>query len=74
MALAESSGLWPQECKMAGKITKMEETEMAANRGSALLIFLTGLGAGIAVTALLAPRSAPRRAGMGRKPNRGSTG
>jgi hypothetical protein len=36
---------------------KVEETEMAGNRGSALLIFFTGLGAGIAVTVLLAPRA-----------------
>ena len=56
---------------MAGKITKMEETEMAGNRGSALLIFLTGLGAGIAVTALLAPRSgAATRRLIGRKVER----
>jgi gas vesicle protein len=72
VALSEASALWPQDCKMAGRITKVEETEMAGNRGSTLLIFLTGLGAGIAVTALLAPRSgAATRRLLGRKVERG---
>lgn len=35
----------------------MEKLEMNCNRGSALLYFLTGLGAGIGLTVLLAPRS-----------------
>ena len=35
----------------------MEKTEMNCHRGSALLGFLTGLGAGIGLTVLLAPRS-----------------
>jgi hypothetical protein len=35
----------------------MENIEMNGNRGSALLSFLTGLGAGIALTALFATRS-----------------
>jgi hypothetical protein len=35
----------------------MENAEMNCHRGSALLGFLTGLGAGIGLTVLLAPRS-----------------
>jgi hypothetical protein len=35
----------------------MENTEMNGNRSSALLSFVAGLGAGIALTALFAPRS-----------------
>ncbi len=57
---------------MGGEITIMEKTEMTGNRGSALLIFFTGLGAGIAVTALLAPRSgAATRRLIGRKVEQG---
>ena len=35
----------------------MENMEMNENRGSTLLSFVAGLGAGIALTALFAPRS-----------------
>jgi gas vesicle protein len=35
----------------------MEEVEMNGNKCSAFLIFITGLGAGMALTVLLAPRS-----------------
>jgi len=46
----------------------MEKPEMNGNRSSALLYFLTGLGAGIALTVLLAPRSgAATRRLIGRK-------
>ena len=50
----------------------MEKAGMTCNRGSALLLFLAGLGAGIAVTALLAPRSgAATRRLIGRKVEEG---
>jgi hypothetical protein len=52
---------------MEGRITNMEKVDMNGYRGSALL-FLTGLGAGIALTVLLAPRSgAATRRLIGRK-------
>lgn len=45
---------------------------MNGNRGSALLFFLTGLGAGIALTASLVPRSgAATRRLIGRKVEEG---
>ena len=46
-----------QDCYMDGWITNMEKIEMNGNRASALPFFLVGLGAGIAATVLLAPRS-----------------
>ena len=50
----------------------MEKCEMHGNRGSAPLFFLTGLGAGIALTCLLAPRSgAATRRLIGRKVEKG---
>ena len=50
----------------------MEKVEMNRNRGSALRFFLTGLGAGVALTALLAPRSgAATRRLIGRKAGEG---
>jgi gas vesicle protein len=57
---------------MDGRITNMEKVEMNGNRGSALLFFLTGLGAGIALTVLLAPRSgAATRRLIGRRVEEG---
>jgi gas vesicle protein len=57
---------------MDGRIANMENVEMNCNRGSALLFFLTGLGAGIGVTVLLAPRSgAATRRLIGRKVEEG---
>jgi gas vesicle protein len=45
---------------------------MNGNRGSAVLFFLSGLGAGIALTVLLAPRSGPAtRRLIGRKVEEG---
>ena len=45
---------------------------MNGNRGSSLLFFLTGLGAGIALTVLFAPRSgAATRRLIGRKAEEG---
>lgn len=53
---------------MDGGITNMEKVEMNGKKGSAVLFFLTGLGAGIALTVLLAPRSgAATRRLIGRK-------
>lgn len=50
----------------------MEKSEMSCNRSSALVTFLTGLGAGIAVAVLLAPRSgAATRRLIGRKAEEG---
>jgi hypothetical protein len=50
----------------------MEKVEMNGNRGCGLLFFLTGLGAGIALTVLLAPRSgAATRRLIGRKVEEG---
>jgi len=50
----------------------MEKVEINGNRGSALLFFLTGLGAGVALTVLLAPRSgAATRRLIGRKVEEG---
>lgn len=50
----------------------MQKVEMNGNRGSALLFFLTGLGGGIALTVLLAPRSgAATRRLIGRKVEEG---
>lgn len=50
----------------------MEKVEMNTSKGSALLFFLTGLGAGIVLTALLAPRSgAATRRLIGRKMEEG---
>jgi gas vesicle protein len=50
----------------------MENTEMNVNRGSALLCFVTGLTAGIALTVLFAPRSGTAtRDLIGRKVNEG---
>jgi gas vesicle protein len=50
----------------------MEKVEMNTSRGSALLFFLTGLGAGIALTVLFAPRSgAATRRLIGRKVEEG---
>jgi len=57
---------------MSGRITNMEKFEMSCNRNSALITFLTGLGAGIALTVLLAPRSgAATRRLIGRKVEEG---
>jgi gas vesicle protein len=42
---------------MDGWITNMEKVEMNGNRAYALPLFLAGVGMGIAVTVLLAPRS-----------------
>jgi gas vesicle protein len=50
----------------------MENFEMNGNRGTALLSFVTGLGAGIALTVLFAPRSgAATRRLIGRKVQEG---
>lgn len=50
----------------------MENSEMNGNRGTALLSFVTGLGAGIALTVLFAPRSgAATRRLIGRKVEEG---
>jgi gas vesicle protein len=50
----------------------MEKMEMNCDKGSALVVFLTGLGAGIALTLLLAPRSgAATRRLIGRKVDEG---
>ena len=50
----------------------MEKVEVNASKGSALLFFLAGLGAGIALAALLAPRSgAATRRLIGRKVEEG---
>jgi gas vesicle protein len=50
----------------------MEKSEMNCNRSSALMTFLIGLGAGIVVTVLLAPRSgAATRRLIGRKAEEG---
>jgi gas vesicle protein len=57
---------------MDGRITNMEKVEMNSNRGCGLLLFLTGLGVGIALTVLLAPRSgAATRRLIGRKVEEG---
>lgn len=57
---------------MDERITNMEKIEMNGNKGLALLFFFTGLGAGIALTALLAPRSgAATRRLIGRKVEEG---
>jgi gas vesicle protein len=51
----------------------MEKTEMNFNSGSAVLIFLTGMGAGIALAGLLTPRSgAATRRLIGRKVDEGT--
>ena len=42
---------------MDGWTTNMEKTEMNCNRAHTLPFFLAGLGTGIAVTVLFAPRS-----------------
>lgn len=53
---------------MDGRIPNMEKVEMSCNRGAAPLFFLTGLGAGIALTFLFATRSgAATRRLIGRK-------
>jgi gas vesicle protein len=50
----------------------MQKVEMNGNRGFALLVFLAGLGAGIALMVLLAPRSgAATRRLIGRKVEEG---
>jgi hypothetical protein len=50
----------------------MEKSEMSCNKSAALMTFLTGLGVGIALTALLAPRSgAATRRIIGRKAEEG---
>ncbi|MBK5291599.1 MAG: YtxH domain-containing protein [Acidobacteriia bacterium] len=50
----------------------MEKFEMNGYRGSALPFFLTGLGTGIALALLLAPRSGAATRGLiGRKVNEG---
>jgi gas vesicle protein len=50
----------------------MKEVEMNGNRASAIPYFLAGLGTGIAVTVLLAPRSgASTRRLIGRKVEEG---
>ena len=52
--------------------TDMEKVETNSSGGSALLSFATGLGAGIALTVLLAPRSgAATRHLIGRKVEEG---
>jgi gas vesicle protein len=57
---------------MNGRSTNMHKNGMSGSRGSALLFFLTGLGAGIAATVLLAPRSgAATRRLLGRKVEEG---
>ena len=53
-------------------IMNMENVERNGNLGSALLFFFTGLGAGIGLTVLLAPRSgAATRRLIGRKVEEG---
>lgn len=53
-------------------ITNMEKVEMSCNKSSAMITFLTGLGVGIALTSLLAPRSgAATRRLIGRKAEEG---
>jgi gas vesicle protein len=53
----------------------MKKIEMNTNRGSELLCLLAGLGAGIALTVLFAPRSgAATRRLIGRKVEEGRTG
>jgi gas vesicle protein len=57
---------------MDGRITNMEKVEMNGNRACALPFFLAGLGTGIAVAVLLAPRSgAATRRLIGRKVQEG---
>lgn len=57
---------------MNREIANMENSEMNGNRGTALLSFVTGLGAGIALTTLFAPRSgAATRRLIGRKVEEG---
>ena len=54
------------------RITNEEKAEMSCNRSSALIALLTGLGAGIVLTVLLAPRSgAATRRLIGRKAEEG---
>jgi gas vesicle protein len=59
--------LWSEDCSLNRRIERMENVEMN-NRGTALLTFVTGLAAGIALTILFAPRSgAATRRLIGRK-------
>ena len=52
----------------------MEKSEMSCNKSSALMTFLTGLGVGIALTVLFAPRSgAATRRIIGRKAEEGKS-
>jgi gas vesicle protein len=49
--------VWSQDCTVKAVRTNMEKLEMSCNRSSSALFFLAGLGAGIALAVLLAPRS-----------------
>jgi hypothetical protein len=67
-----ASKLWPRDCFVNRRIANMENIEMYGNRNATLLSFVTGLGAGVALTVLFAPRSgvAMRRL-IGRKVEEG---
>lgn len=73
-AAGTAGEVWAQNCTVDGSFTNMEKTEMSCNcdKNSGLLFFLTGLGLGVGLTALLAPLSgAATRRLIGRKVDEG---